>query len=152
MKHTLRSFAIGLIAATALISFAYWKESPSPVSTQNEELSSKEMIKKIESIGYHVLDSKEFEQLKNESQTTSTQAEQTSKKEAIYYLTLDIDSGTTSSDISKKLKQAKIIDDEKAFETYMKDHKYSKYIQIGSVLVDSSMSTKQLAQAITHKE
>ncbi len=148
MKHIIRSFSLGLLTATAILGFTYWDQSKESDETEpNHELTSTQMINTLENNGYHVLNSQEF------SKTTSGDStnKQQKQEDPIHYLSMDITSGTSTPEISKRLEKAEIISDAESFETYMKDKDYTRSIQVGWIQVNSDMSAQEIANSLIHK-
>lgn len=71
------------------------------------------------------------------------------EKDEITKFTLTIELGTTSKDVASTLEKAKIIDDAKEFNDYLKAKKLTKSIQIGDHEIDSSMSIETISKMIT---
>lgn len=71
------------------------------------------------------------------------------EKDGVTKFTLTIELGTTSKDVASTLEKAKIIDDAKEFNDYLKAKKLTKSIQIGDHEIDSSMSIETISKMIT---
>lgn len=64
-------------------------------------------------------------------------------------MTLDIQKGMTSSEISAKLEDAGIIQNKMDLNNYLTDQGLAGRIQLGNYEVNSSMSLKQIAETFT---
>ncbi|MFQ3542769.1 hypothetical protein Q7A53_01690 [Halobacillus rhizosphaerae] len=149
MKHTIRAFSLGLLTATVIIGYTYWDQSKDSEETgPTHNLTRTQMINSLENSGYHVLNSQEFSKTAN----ASSAKKQQQQEDPIHYLSMDITSGTSSPEISKRLEKAEIISDAKGFEAFMKDKDYTRSIQVGWIQVNSDMSPKEIANTLIHKK
>ncbi|MFC3039070.1 hypothetical protein ACFOGI_02220 [Virgibacillus xinjiangensis] len=177
MKQPIQAFAIGLFVAGVLMlagNYVY----PAPQDTVNSA-SIEELIKIVEDEGYHVLTESEYitysvqkdahgqsaeatdnqsEPGKNDGSTdqpdTNDKTEESSEpekddKNTGEPITLAIEPGMASSDVSFMLEKEGIVEDSKEFNTYLNKHDFSPYIQIGDVEVSSNMSFYEIAVKIT---
>ncbi|UOQ93742.1 hypothetical protein MUO14_01715 [Halobacillus shinanisalinarum] len=150
MKQTVRSFSVGLMAATLILSIFYWME-PDEVSSDVSQLSEKDMFQKLEDKGYNILTDEQLESMaapkatsNNEENTPTNQSNHEPKS-----ITLEIESGMSSTDISEILYEQEMIEDAKAFDQYIREEGHSRYIQIGEFEVNEKMSKQQMADVIT---
>ncbi|WP_079479660.1 endolytic transglycosylase MltG [Halobacillus salinus] len=151
MKHLLRSFSLGLFVATVLLGGTlYLQPQEAETSLAKKGGDTKDMIAHVESSGYHVLSNEEFESL-NQKKKDKEAAPDESNIEKVFVYSLDIVSGTTTEDISKKLEEAGVIDQASELEQYMSLNDYSRFIQVGQATVNSDMSLNEIAKAITSK-
>ncbi|REJ10587.1 endolytic transglycosylase MltG [Halobacillus trueperi] len=149
MKQWTRSYALGLLTAVLVFAISYWNTNATSTTAVEKEYKTEELIEQLEREGYRTLTTDEWETLKeNDNREASTP---TPVEEPISTFSIDIVSGTTTDDISEKLLQANIIKDDAAFESFMKENDYSRYIQIGQATLNSEMSLQEIAEAITSK-
>ncbi|KGX85034.1 endolytic transglycosylase MltG [Pontibacillus marinus] len=160
MKHTIRAFALGLATATALLTFTYYQTND---QNESKALTDQEAITHLESNDYHVLSQSSFEDLKEEKkesqpdqadskrddkkQSETKEKDQKDTSQQPYSLT--IEPGMLSSSISDELKKAGILEDKAKFEVFLKDHEYSRAIQIGTYSITRDMSYEEIAKKIT---
>ncbi|MFD2925975.1 endolytic transglycosylase MltG [Halobacillus naozhouensis] len=151
MKQTVRSFSIGLMAATLMLSIFYWVE-PREMSGKTPQLSENDMISKLKSDGYHIFTEAQLENVKNEAKATQETTKKTDTPEKRPgKVTFSIASGMSSTEISQMLADAGLIDDVEAFDEYMRNQELSRYIQIGEYEVPKGMTIEQTADIITSK-
>ncbi|MCA0970077.1 hypothetical protein LCM20_05730 [Halobacillus litoralis] len=155
MKHTVRSFSLGLLTATTILGITYYLEEPElPAPAEPvDAMGTEEMIQQIEEDGYRVLTQQDVQSLKEPSQPEPSEPDQhqADQVQEIYVYTLDIVPGTTSEDISQKLANAGLIDEAETLEQYMVVNDYSRFIQVGQATIRSDMTLSEMAQAITSK-
>jgi len=161
MKQPMRYFSIGLLTASVILLLAFYFFDNLTAST--EDLPAEEMIEAIKADGYHVVSEKEYIALsvndeddnkandkkenkdKNEDDTDKKQEEESDKKT----YTINIKSGMLPSEISEILAENDIIKDADKFDQYLEKEEYSPYIQLGKHKLNSEMSTKEVAEALT---
>ncbi|QAS54185.1 endolytic transglycosylase MltG [Halobacillus litoralis] len=148
MKHLIRSYSIGLLTAAIVVGITYWNSEEPSVEVKEKSLGTEKMISQLEEDGYHVVSNEEWEA---QQQTTARSSDKEKEKSTHVTFSIDIVSGTNSTEISQKLQQANIIDDANAFETFMKENDYSRFIQIGQATLNSGMTHQEIAEAITSK-
>lgn len=148
MKHLIRSYSIGLLTAAIVVGITYWNSEEPSVEVKEKSPGTEEMISQLEEDGYHVVSNEEWEA---QQQTTASSSDKEKEKSTLVTFSIDIVSGTNSTEISQKLQQANIIDDANAFETFMKENDYSRFIQIGQTTLNSEMTHQEIAEAITSK-
>ncbi|MGP4061704.1 hypothetical protein [Halobacillus sp. H74] len=148
MKHLIRSYSIGLLTAAIVVGITYWNSEEPSVEVKEKSPGTEEMISQLEEDGYHVVSNEEWEA---QQQTTASSSDKEKEKSTLVTFSIDIVSGTNSTEISQKLQQANIIDDANAFETFMKENDYSRFIQIGQATLNSEMTHQEIAEAITSK-
>ncbi|QHE52970.1 endolytic transglycosylase MltG [Pontibacillus sp. HMF3514] len=160
MKHTIRAFALGLATATTLLTFTYYQTND---QTESKAFTDQEAITHLESKNYHVLSQSSFEDLKEEKQPSQSQDTESKEDEqeqkdtqkqnqddtSPQSYSLTIEPGMLSSSISDELKKAGILDDKAKFEVFLKDHEYSRAIQIGTYSITKDMSYEEIAKKIT---
>lgn len=159
MKPFIRVFALGLLTATILLSVTYFLEIDKDKETVNEELSTDEMIAKLENQGYFVTN-EDPTSIQEEDDTidTETEQEEVTENEAeedtetdteTYNLT--IESGMTISEVANYLVAANIIDSQDTFIAYLTENDYGTSIQIGQFELNSDMSIEEIANTITNQ-
>ncbi|HLR40115.1 MAG TPA: hypothetical protein VK091_00470 [Virgibacillus sp.] len=159
MKQPMRYFSIGLLTASVilLLSFYFFDNS----TTGTDDLPVEEMIEAIKADGYHVVSEKEYIALsvndeddnkandkkedKDKNEEDKKQEEESDKKT----YTINIKSGMLPSEISEILAENDIIKDADKFDQYLEKEEYSPYIQLGKHKLNSEMSTKEVAEALT---
>ncbi|UOR12306.1 hypothetical protein [Halobacillus amylolyticus] len=150
MKQTVRSFSVGLMAATLILSIFYWM-GPGEASSGASQLSENVIIQNLEDKGYNVLTDEQLKSMvapkaesNNVGETTTSQSDKEPEN-----ITLEIESGMSSTDISELLSDRGLIEDAQSFDQYMREEGYSRYIQIGEFEVSEEMSREQIADVIT---
>ncbi len=167
MKQPVRYFAIGLLTASMiLLAVFYFEESKASV----DDLSADEMIEALKADGYRVVTEAEYitlsvqdEQVEKKGrdevkeEKADSEAEEKDKsdkdkdkddKKAKTY-TINIKSGMLPSEISEILAENDIIKDAFKFDQFLEKNDYSKYIQLGKHKVNSEMSEREVAEALT---
>lgn len=150
MKHTVRSYALGLLTAAAVIAITYWNTNSPSTEIVEKEMSKEQMISQLEDEGYRIITTEEWDAVTENKKNKDSEAQEDTQPNMTTF-SIDIVSGTTTDEISEKLVQAGIIKDARAFETFMKENDYSRYIQIGQATLNSEMTLKEIAAAITSK-
>lgn len=149
-RNGLRSFAAGLLLATAVLSYFYFQNikagatpaasnSPTEERTQLTETDVKSFADKNNLV---ILSEKEFEKL-------NEQANQQADKNVVYQLQLDVPKGTSSQEVTSKLFNAKIISDKDEFRDYLHKNKLETAVKSGSYTLNSEMSIKEIVDIIT---
>ncbi|TRM12714.1 endolytic transglycosylase MltG [Lentibacillus cibarius] len=157
MKQPIRFFALGLLTAGIICLVAFYLFD---ANQEKPELSTKEMVKKVESEGYHVLTESEYISVSVQSDEADTdsndnnneqnsRSDDTTENNSETY-TLTVESGMTPSNISETLAQNNIIDDADEFTQYMENEGYSKLVQLGEFKLTSAMSRHDIAEVITN--
>lgn len=152
MKQPMRYFSIGLLTASVilLLSFYFFDNS----TTGTDDLPVEEMIEAIKADGYHVVSEKEYIALSvndeddNKANVKKEDKKQEKESEKKAY-TINIKSGMLPSEISEILAENDIIKDANKFDQYLEKEEYSPYIQLGKHKLNSEMSTKEVAEALT---
>ena len=97
----------------------------------------------------------EVKQLKKElaaKKTDDEAVEQATVKKADAKIVLDVEDGVSSPDIAAILKEAKMIDDEKAFNDFLIQEGYATKIRPGTYEIDYSMDPHTIGRIITHQQ
>ena len=167
-KRSVRSFAFGLILAVTLIGSVYYGQKDSGPSSMEIEEATSFLANK----GYMILKKSEYNALKgqaliqeeetkpksetNQEKTetkvdTKTNPSAPETKDSIINFQLEVVSGMTSSEISAKLAENKIVDDEEDFAEHLIKNDYQTDIQVGSYSLTNKMSYDQIAKMITKR-
>lgn len=154
MKLILRVFSLGILTATIIFGSIYYIEADAPNQTVIQELSTEEMITKLENQGYFITDEQEnSSEASKESLNTDNTQEEINEKETEEVkprtYTLTIKSGMTISEISEYLIAANIIENRDTFASYLIENNYGTSIQIGQYELHTDMSTEEIAKIIT---
>lgn len=161
-KHSLRSFAIGMLLSASIIgSFYYYLENK---SQEQATISVSEATSYLQTKGFTVLAEDEYNNLqkqiaeKKQEQAKSaanekekTQEEPTEEQQDNIAYTLKVKSGMSISEIAELLYKEKIVKDQEEFETYLIDNGYHTKIQVGSFPLTSDMSHKKLPKLLQNK-
>lgn len=179
MKHTVRSFSVGLLTAgLIMLAVFYFLEEGNNKQTT---LPTEEMISHIEQDGFRVLTEKEYiafsvtnAQQEDETENKETPSEEkenvaevTEEKEAEkteeenksdeaeeeskpVTKTINIENGMASSHISSMLEDENLVDDGKAFNKYLQDNDYSLRVQLGQHELTEGMSYYEIAEELTN--
>ena len=169
MKHYIRSFAIGLFTAGAVMLAVYliWEKDGSNA----KNITRTEMAAKLKDQGYRVVTEAEYIALTVQKEEAAQNKEKTSaatkkdadrekpdqaespvkqkEEEAERSFTIQISSGMATSEISETLQDNGIIKDAKKFDDYLEKNDYAKYIQLGKHKLSSGMSLEEIAKALT---
>src|SRR5690625_751978 len=162
MKQPIRYFSIGLLTASVVLLLAFYFFDNS--TTNTDDLPVEEMIEAIKADGYHVVSEKEYIALsvndeddnkandkkddKNKDKNEEDKEKQEEESDKKTY-TINIKSGMLPSEISEILAENDIIKDADKFDQYLEKEEYSPYIQLGKHKLNSEMSTKEVAEALT---
>ncbi|WP_117169219.1 endolytic transglycosylase MltG [Paraliobacillus sediminis] len=153
MKPFIRVFTFGLLTATILLSITFFLEKDK--ETVSKELSTEEMITKLENQGYFVTNedptsiTEEDDTIDMENEQEEVIEKETEEDTDTY--NLSIESGMTISEVANYLVAANIIDSQEAFIAYITDNDYGTSIQIGQFELNSDMSTEEIANTIANQ-
>lgn len=155
MNKTIRNIGIGLFLAGAAFQIEEIVEteditSTSTITDESYNQAQQELIDVKKQLAELQLDLNNAQQAQTntseETVPTETTAEH-SQSEAS--MTLSIQLGMTSSEISTKLEDANIILNKVDLNNYLSDQGLAGRIQVGNYELNSSMSLKQIAETIT---
>lgn len=155
MNKTIRNIGIGLFLAGAAFQIEEIVEteditSTSTITDESYNQAQQELIDVKKQLAELQLDLNNAQQAQTntseETVPTETTAEH-SQSEAS--MTLSIQLGMTSSEISAKLEDANIILNKVDLNNYLSDQGLAGRIQVGNYELNSSMSLKQIAETIT---
>lgn len=185
MKHTIRSFSIGLIAAGIILLTVYFFFDGG--SDGETEYSTEELIAQIEADGYRVITEEEYisfsvatskknddeadqdeekvdeeenaddednEENDNEDSDEEEEDEveeaEDEEEETSTTVTITVEPGMASSQISQMLEEEGIIDDAGKFSQYLIEHDYHMLIQLGEHELETGMSHYEIAEELTN--
>jgi hypothetical protein len=148
MKPWIRTYSLGLITAAIAMAIAFWNTEPAVTEVVEEQMNEENMISQLEQQGYQVVTNDEWQAAQSTQEPVSDSIE---TETSMNTFSIDIVPGATTDKISQKLIQANIIEDVEAFESFMQENDYSRYIQIGQATLNSEMTHKEIAEAITSK-
>jgi len=171
MKHYVRSFSIGLFTAGILMLLTIF------ISGYNggEQATTEQMITRLEAQDYQVLTMEDYTALTNQANETRQQAvhqshdktekasehaaqntqpdtenRQTADSTKEISFVLHIQPGGSTEQISSTLEENQIIESAEEFNNYLREHDFSRQIQVGSFQLSSAMSFFEIAAAITN--
>lgn len=191
MKHTVRSFSIGLLAAGLIMLVVfYFFDNP---RAEEPNYDTDAMIAKLEQDGYRIVTEEEYITLSvanakedneglenqeveesekspeededntskdNEKENNSEKQEEADEDDEENKedgeerepktVTITIEPGMASSHISSMLLEENLIDDEDAFNSYLRENDYSLRVQMGDHELQTGMSFYEIAEALTN--
>lgn len=156
IKSFIRGMGCGIIIASLVILLTLYKDGyfkndskknsdGKKVKTENTTCSSNDVIKETKEEINKDTEKKE-ETTKEETTEQETTIQETT--ESGDKVTIEISKGTSSDDAAKVLKEAGLIDDEKAFDDFMKENNYESKLKIGSYSIEKGADFEQIAQKI----
>ncbi|TSB46720.1 endolytic transglycosylase MltG [Alkalicoccobacillus porphyridii] len=173
MANTLRSFSLGLMAATISCGTVYFLNSENNATEEVQAevlLSSEEMIEQLEADGFLVRNTEEWEtelntvinatrqeveaELEEEAEEETEQEEQEEAEEPEEdnneeVFLLIIRNGMTSFDVADELIRGNIIDNKQAFVLAAEEQNLAGFLKPGAYEITSGMSTAQIFEVIT---
>lgn len=205
MKHTVRAFSVGLLTAGLILLGVFFFTDGA--NNAQADISTEEMIGKIQEDGYRVITEEEYisfsvssanskdqeeseeaeeteeteeteenaekepaedetepeaeaddeevndeaEEDAEEEESTETEAEEEEEEEQTpSTVTITIEPGMVSSQISQMLEEHGIIEDAGAFTDYILEHDYSLRIQMGEHELETGMSHYEIAESLSN--
>lgn len=155
MNKTIRNIGIGLFLAGAAfqIEELVEKESITSTATTTDEAykqAQQELTEVKKQLAELQLDLNAAQQVQTVGPKETAQTE-TAEEQAptAASMTLSIEVGMTSSEISEKLADAGIILNKVDMDNYLSDQGLAGRVQVGNYELNSSMSLKQIAETIT---
>lgn len=155
--NNIRSFSYGIIFATIIFTIIYYffpeeKKEVAPIS--DEEIHSylnKNELKAVTEKEYEQLQLAKSKLADLEKQIAQKPKQPTDNQKKIEneVYQLKIKKGMTSTDIAKELEKAKIISSAEELNSYLINHDYHRFIQIGEYHVTKQMSFQEIAIIIT---
>lgn len=155
MNKTIRNIGIGLFFAGAAfqIEELVEKESISSTATTTDEAykqAQQELTEVKKQLAELQLDLNAAQQVQTVAPKETAVTETTEKQApTATSMTLSIEVGMTSSEISEKLADAGIILNKVDMDNYLSDQGLAGRVQVGNYELNSSMSIKQIAETIT---
>lgn len=156
MNKTIRNIGIGLFLAGASfqIEELVEKESISSTATTTDEAykqAQQELTEVKKQLAELQLDLNAAQQVQTVAPKEETAETETTEEQAptAASMTLSIEVGMTSSEISEKLADAGIILNKVDMDNYLSDQGLAGRVQVGNYELNSSMSIKQIAETIT---
>lgn len=179
MKHTIRSFSVGLLTAgLIMLAVFYFLEEG---NNDQVTMPTEEMISHIEQDGFRVLTEKEYiafsvtnaqedddtetketsseeeenaTEVNEESEAKETEEENNSneaeEESTPVTKTINIENGMASSHISSMLEDENLVDDAEAFNSYLQDNDYSLKVQLGQHELTEGMTYYEIAKVLTN--
>ncbi|SET62773.1 YceG-like family protein [Salinibacillus kushneri] len=168
MKHILRSFSLGILTATLLISVIYYVGDDSSANEDNvKALTVEEATAYLKDEGFNVVNQQKWENINQTLADQKKQLESNQKEDAKKEsnnsrnqeeeedspdnnpVTIQIESGMATGEVADLLEEEGIIDNASEFESYLGEHGYEKAVQIGTFEVNSAMNFSEIAETIT---
>ncbi|MEQ2526188.1 hypothetical protein WMO40_05705 [Bacillaceae bacterium CLA-AA-H227] len=149
-KRSVRAFSMGILFAALLLFISgFGKEADMSVKNAKKVLTDEGFVV-ISKDDYNKLSAAQTKEVpeKIEEQKVETKAPEKEEAKTIYYV-LEIKSGMSTGEISTKLKEANVIDNEEKFEQFLIDHGYHTKVQVGTFELNSSMDYEAIAKIIT---
>ena len=154
-KRSIRSFALGMLLATAIIGSMYYYYRPLEWTEQQLESMLKEKglvavnVKEYENLKQFSKQQEEKENKNQDRQRTIRQQNSTVEHETIHAYRLVVSEGKFPRDIARELEEARVIEDAADFTNYLEKRNLTRKIRVGTYNVNSKMSYEQLSQIIT---
>ncbi|MGM9925741.1 MAG: aminodeoxychorismate lyase [Bacillus sp. (in: firmicutes)] len=152
--NLLRSFALGLMSATAVCGAVYFlgpddtKKSEAPKEVVKEELTEEEMKNKLLDSGYVVLTKEELQtQIEDAKASQETPAEK-KEEEGVYNTVITITPGMTTGDVADALINANIIKNKQYFVKAVERKGLVQKLRPGAYEVNSNMALEELLATI----
>ncbi|MFD2679987.1 hypothetical protein [Bacillus seohaeanensis] len=152
-KQTIRAFSAGILFSVivTLIFIILFQENVKLteivkedfIIIQKDELKQKE--EKINSL------EKEITRQSNAKNNAVKKKTKQQEAKATLEITLEVEPGMKSQDISEKLTNTNIIKNKNEFENFLMQEGYADKIQVGQYVINSTMNFKEIADIITEK-
>ncbi|WP_427137045.1 hypothetical protein [Psychrobacillus psychrodurans] len=154
MNKTIRNIGIGLFLAGAAfqIEEIVEKEEITSTSTSTEddyEQAQQELTEVKKQLAELQLDLNTAQQDQTNATDKVVETATTEQTPTVASMTLSVEVGMASSEISAQLAEAGIILNKVDMDNYLSDQGLAERIQIGNYELNSSMSLKQIAETIT---
>lgn len=161
--NSMAGFAAGIFLATVICSAAYFtvgtEASKSPVQTTEKKKeeskiikpSNEEMKAELESSGFIVQTTEEYDKSMEEAKKAAQQEEKADKdkdKEVVNTVIINVTKGMTSIDVGKMLEKAKLVDDGFKFSKDVEKKGVENRLRPGLYKVDSEMTHDEMIAAI----
>jgi len=162
MKQLLRTYAFGLLTATAIIGIYYFFIEDHSPEVVNLAMTETDMISELESSGYfiyqtepNIIDQSENNKAKqepteDEDVNSNTADQDTDETNDNLDFTLTIEPGMSISQIANYLSIANIIDSEAELIDYLVENDYATNIQVGQFNLNQEMSLEEVVEIIVN--
>ncbi|WP_440895855.1 hypothetical protein ACS127_15090 [Amphibacillus sp. Q70] len=169
MKQLLRTYALGLLTATAIIGIYYFYFMDNEPNSIEVDMTEAEMVSSLETAGYYIYetdpiisspvdqeiedDSAEDEQAEDENNDTDISEENSRSDEANDHnsFILTIEPGMTISQVADYLMIANLIESRSEFTSYLADNDYGTNIQVGQFELNREMSLDEVVDTIANQ-
>jgi len=162
-KRVLQAFSAGIFTSTTILTLTFYLggyHKPAVVKEKVTQTDVESYLADNEQVAISKQEYKEYQQLKDDAkeQNMTKQKEEDKKpkqdekpvEEAKPKLiSITIKEGMATSEVSKLLESAGIIESSSEFTKYLIEHDYHTRVQIGTFEVREDMSFYELAEAIT---
>ena len=155
MNKTIRNIGIGLFIAGAAFQIEETIQQEDIISTATTtddayKQAQQELTEVKKQLAELQLDLKTAQQAQTVATEESVDSETTTEQApAVASMSLSIEVGMTSSEISAQIEDAGIILNKVDLDNYLSDQGLAGRIQVGKYELNSSMSLKQIAETIT---
>ena len=154
MNKTIRNIGIGLFLAGAAFQLEEIVEkeeitSTSTITEDDYEQAQQELTEVKKQLTELQLDLNTAQQDQTNATDKVVETATTEQTPTVASMTLSVEVGMASSEISAQLAEAGIILNKVDMDNYLSDQGLAERIQIGNYELNSSMSLKQIAETIT---
>lgn len=154
MNKTIRNIGIGLFLAGAAFQIEEIVEkeeitSTSTITEEDYEQAQQELTEVKKQLAELQLDLNTAQQDQTNATDKVVETATTEQTPTVASMTLSVEVGMASSEISAQLAEAGIILNKVDMDNYLSDQGLAERIQIGNYELNSSMSLKQIAETIT---
>ncbi len=154
MNKTIRNIGIGLFLAGAAFQLEEIVEkeeitSTSTITEDDYEQAQQELTEVKKQLAELQLDLNTAQQDQTNATDKVVETATTEQTPTVASMTLSVEVGMASSEISAQLAEAGIILNKVDMDNYLSDQGLAERIQIGNYELNSSMSLKQIAETIT---
>lgn len=149
-KRSVRAFSLGILFA-ALLLFINGLGKETDVSAKKaKEVLTNEGFVVISKKDYDMLSAAQTKEVPEITEEQKVETKVPEKEEVkVIHFALEIKSGMSTEEISAKLKQANVIDNENNFKQFLIDNGYHTKVQVGTFELNSSMDFEKIAKTIT---
>lgn len=161
-KGFMRGLSFGIILTCLLLFFLDNPFSEKNTSTVEKEapITNATLSAALKEKGQTAITIDEYNRLKQLEKQSIVVKEETKKEEeekteqpknenTSFSYTLEVKSGMSSTDISNKLAEVKVINNTDDLEKYLQEKDWARKIQIGTFEVNNKMSIDEIARIIT---
>lgn len=160
-KGFMRGISFGIILTCLLLFFLDNPFSEKNTSTEEKEapITNATLNAALKEKGQTAISIDEYNRLKQLEQQSVVVKEETKKEEekteqpkdedTSFSYTLEVKSGMSSTDISNKLAEVKVINNADDLEKYLQEKDWARKIQIGTFEVNNKMAIDEIARIIT---